>query len=141
MPGKARIVDYLNPGNLTNPAWRKRHKPIQKIVIVLVAYLALVAMLQSAGLIPQSSATQAAQSRGDRWSTLNDREKTFWAREAVKGQLRDPGSAEFRGLRLADQNTVCGEVNAKNGFGGYSGWQSFVVGTRGQTVMLDQPCP
>lgn len=48
--------------------------------------------------------------------------------EAVKAeilaQLKDPNSAEFRNVVVAG-NIVCGEVNAKNGFGGYVGFKSF----------------
>jgi hypothetical protein len=53
--------------------------------------------------------------------------------ELVRQKLRDPGSAEFIVLkvRLSDPShsaIVCGTVNARNGFGGMSGSQRFVVG-------------
>lgn len=52
----------------------------------------------------------------------------------VSSTLRDPGSAQFRNIRLVTANRkdggaeqwVCGEVNGKNGFGGYVGFQPFV---------------
>lgn len=48
--------------------------------------------------------------------------------------LKDPDTAEFRNVvvynvRMNDGSkgyAFCGEVNAKNGFGGYSGYQRFV---------------
>lgn len=46
-------------------------------------------------------------------------------REAVKEQLRDPTSAQFRNIRKGQLMYVCGEVNSKNGFGGYGGWVTF----------------
>lgn len=50
--------------------------------------------------------------------------------EAVKSSLRDPDSAKFYDL-IARGNaamvTVCGEVNAKNAFGGYAGKMPFSV--------------
>lgn len=52
------------------------------------------------------------------------------AQMAVEANLRDPGSAEFRNVVVVrgDSSTaVCGEVNAKNGFGGYTGYTSFVA--------------
>jgi len=58
------------------------------------------------------------------------------AREEVKRNLNDSASAEFRGekvYRLPDDTVVCGEVNAKNGYGGYAGFSKYVVegvGTR-----------
>ena len=49
--------------------------------------------------------------------------------EAVKAgvldQLRDPASAQFSNIRWLENGTVCGEVNAKNAYGGYEGKQRF----------------
>ena len=51
------------------------------------------------------------------------------ARAWMLENLRDPGSAEFRRLATStrDPNVVCGEVNAKNALGGYSGFRTFHV--------------
>lgn len=60
------------------------------------------------------------------------------AKDLVKTKLLDPGSADFRGLRdVRDQfgvTAVCGEVNAKNRMGGYSGYRAFMVKS-GQAVL------
>ena len=58
--------------------------------------------------------------------------------EHVKSQFKDPESAQFRntqyyskvyvyekGLRIPAIHKVCGEVNAKNSFGGYVGFRRF----------------
>jgi hypothetical protein len=48
---------------------------------------------------------------------------------AVKYELKDPDSAQFRfGAYdlFPDQRLSCGEVNSKNSFGGYTGYQTFV---------------
>lgn len=52
-------------------------------------------------------------------------------------QLKDPNSAQFRNVKIAkirenvnepkESYAICGEVNAKNGFGGYTGFKGFVV--------------
>lgn len=47
--------------------------------------------------------------------------------EVVKSTLADPGSAVFENIRTGRHGLVCGEVNAKNQFGGYAGLQSFYV--------------
>jgi hypothetical protein len=49
------------------------------------------------------------------------------AQDAVKRQLRDPDSAQFRDVERCsgDREVVRGEVNSRNGFGGYIGFQSF----------------
>jgi hypothetical protein len=59
------------------------------------------------------------------------------AQSAVRQSLRDPESAQFRGAGFAypDQGMVCGSVNAKNGFGGYSGFQKYVY-RRGKGVII-----
>lgn len=51
------------------------------------------------------------------------------AKDAVKGQLRDSGSAEFRNIEVYKtkdgHEVVCGEVNSKNGFGAMAGFNRF----------------
>jgi len=60
---------------------------------------------------------------------------------AVRPQLRDPQSAIFRDLSATNDRkigkspaglVICGYVNAKNGFGGYTGEKAFInfYGTR-----------
>lgn len=47
----------------------------------------------------------------------------------IRGSLKDPSSAEFRNVfvsRKGGAPVVCGEVNSKNSFGGYVGFQRFV---------------
>lgn len=49
-------------------------------------------------------------------------------KQLVREALKDPDSAQFRNIRFVQGGSVmCGEVNAKNGFGGYAGFTSFVV--------------
>lgn len=51
------------------------------------------------------------------------------AKSAISAKMLDPGSAQWRGLRAgtgADGSpVVCGEMLARNTFGGYTGWQPF----------------
>lgn len=53
------------------------------------------------------------------------------AKKLVADQLRDPASAQFREVKVVKQQdgseAVCGEVNGKNAYGGYVGFQGFVV--------------
>lgn len=52
------------------------------------------------------------------------------AKNAVKSKLKDPYSAQFSNVRLLDFNDgkiVCGDVNAKNSFGGYTGSSTFIA--------------
>lgn len=60
--------------------------------------------------------------------------------DRIKGRLKDPASAEFRNSFVSNAigaPVVCGEVNAKNSFGGYTGFQRFVSGGSIQVVETD----
>ncbi|HHY0523017.1 TPA: hypothetical protein ACVU5K_004812 [Vibrio parahaemolyticus] len=61
---------------------------------------------------------------------------------AVKEKLKDSGSAKFRNLffnRSKDGIPVtCGEVNSKNSFGAYSGYQRFVSGGSIELTFLEE---
>ena len=50
------------------------------------------------------------------------------AREGVIYELKDPDSANFRNEKVIQNETgiyVCGEVNAKNSYGGYVGFMPY----------------
>ncbi len=53
----------------------------------------------------------------------------------LRERLRDPESARFRRIRAwrsaAGDVILCGELNARNGFGGYVGYRSFYARWRG----------
>lgn len=51
------------------------------------------------------------------------------AKEAMRQRLKDPESAKFQNVtvhRYSGHAVACGEVNAKNGFGGYGGFEEFL---------------
>lgn len=68
----------------------------------------------------------------------NGPEKTIAAaQDAAKKGLKDPDSAKFQKLRIADfegGKVVCGEINAKNSYGGYVGYKPFIAGTLAATI-------
>ena len=50
------------------------------------------------------------------------------AEQRISDRLKDPSSAQFRNVFVSENgHYVCGEVNSKNGFGGYTGFKHFVV--------------
>lgn len=73
---------------------------------------------------------------GQAWAATRDEWPgiaIYNAKQAVEARLRDPGSAEFRNVgvywpvrSVKTPQAVCGEVNGKNGFGGFTGYQAFV---------------
>jgi hypothetical protein len=62
----------------------------------------------------------------------NGQKKTVAAaQDRVRASLKDPDSAKFQDLRVVDYaggKVVCGEVNAKNSYGGYVGYKQFAAG-------------
>lgn len=67
-------------------------------------------------------------------------------RRAVLAELRDPSSAQFRNVRRIQHENgttqFCGEVNARNGFGGMAGFRRFEAGVtnRGEaSARIDSP--
>jgi len=52
------------------------------------------------------------------------------AKRAMSEEMRDPDSVKygdlFEGMGLSGRKTVCGTVNAKNGFGCYTGMNPFL---------------
>lgn len=67
------------------------------------------------------------------------------ARKAVEAKLRDPASAEYRNEKLGSfkgHPVVCGEVNAKNGFGGMTGFERYASnGGEATVVESDMDAP
>lgn len=61
------------------------------------------------------------------------------AKRAVRGELKDPDTAKFRDVHANYSEELgvvaCGRVNAKNEFGGYTGFRRFVSG--GKSVILE----
>lgn len=50
------------------------------------------------------------------------------AKARAASAMKDPASTQFRNLHYGvEPGTVCGEINAKNGFGGYVGFERFFI--------------
>jgi hypothetical protein len=58
------------------------------------------------------------------------------ARQAVRVQLYDPGSARFRNVKASAQGDVCGQVDSRNVEGGRTGFARFVYDHRTRTAAL-----
>ena len=55
----------------------------------------------------------------------------------VSDIMKDPDSTKFRNV-IEYENSVCGEVNSKNSYGAYSGFQDFImIGARVILAPLD----
>lgn len=91
---------------------------------------------------PQPAAFPALQVIDDTRNVLTfEQQKALFA--GLSDRLRDPASTQLRLLRRSTKNKlqICGELNAKNGFGAYVGFAPFmgaIVGDRAVLVLLDR---
>lgn len=72
---------------------------------------------------------------------LTDEEIITSARERVTYDLKDPGSAVFRNERIFRSEIgiyVCGEVNAKNSYGGYIGFMPYFSDSVSSWLMTNE---
>lgn len=83
---------------------------------------------------PMTAAEKKAQQ--EKWFGA---ETIVAAERAVRAELKDPDAAQFRDVRANYTEefgvVACGRVNAKNEFGGYTGFRRFVSG--GKSVILE----
>jgi hypothetical protein len=49
------------------------------------------------------------------------------AKQRILWQLKDPDSARWRQAKVAANGDVCVEVNARNSYGGYAGFEAYYV--------------
>ncbi|WP_050759427.1 PI-PLC domain-containing protein [Luminiphilus syltensis] len=84
-------------------------------------------------------AEQESPKRDEEWRKQSWMNK---GKDAVRAKLKDPKSAEFRNVyfnRGSDGTPMtCGEVNAKNSFSGYSGWQKFISAGSAELTFLEE---
>ena len=93
----------------------------QKIAIsalLLVGCVLFFSSIIGAKAKPEKSA--AAEQMQEQWNA------EIKARTIVRAYLKDPDSAEFK-MKGMNGGLVCGTVNARNGFGGYTGHTPFVA--------------
>lgn len=85
---------------------------------------------------PEKTAAEKLQAERE-LSEISARIKgTSYAKRLVRMHLRDPDSAEFGEVVNVGGGHICGTVNGKNGFGGYTGSQGFIVS--GDVVALEE---
>jgi hypothetical protein len=88
-------------------------------------------------LAASTRAREQEQKRADeqeakrKWAEVS----RLYAQHQISAVLKDPDSAQFRNITIEDSPTynpdypglACGQVNARNSFGGYTGYKYFIV--------------
>ena len=109
---------------------------IEKIIVVVLGLLSLPFLSY---IISSWTSQTAAAAKADTSAKVNGSVLLDDAHAAVQARLRNPGSAQFQyGFIIGTGNnrTVCGIVNTKNDFGGYSGYAPFVYHEPSKSVVL-----
>lgn len=121
------------------------------VVLAVTAVAAIVVVLFSNTKGPSQEPTAAVEVKppakpataAGSAGKLSPAKEVTWIRvnkELLMAQLRDPGSAQFSDVRVsykAGGPVVCGLVNAKNAFGGYTGSRRFIGAGQTMGVFLD----
>lgn len=116
-----------------------------KLVVVLAVLCGVVAYM-APKMSPDERASaeaerqQEAETDRSRKEMNEQRQKEYVAiaaaKKAVLERLNDPDSAKFGKIVVKESGVVCGYVNAKNTFGGYTGEKEFVsLGTKEATLL------
>lgn len=81
--------------------------------------------------VDASNPTSDDASSTDRVRVEITRQQEDFAKNVISEMLKDPESARFRSMYGAKGNVekiaICGEFNAKNSYGGYTGYKPFMV--------------
>lgn len=118
------------------PAWKKALSGLAKGLFMLFCIIMFFGYLfskegQQHGVSVGANKPVQQEAKADK---VNPDLRMVQAERIVKEHLKDPKSATFRGLFYSGK-AVCGEVNSKNSFGGYAGYQKFV--NRGRIAVLE----
>jgi hypothetical protein len=94
------------------------------------------AEMRSPAVIPQSFAQLNVIDDTRRFFSVDEQTALF---AGLSDLSRDPVSMQVRNLRRTAGNRygVCGEVNSKNGFGGYVGFTPFAGALIGDTAQIE----
>lgn len=137
-----RNTGGVAPANIGTPesikASNRTWTTIFAIFSVLLVIGAVKFFASSPSVKSQSEKVSAANNKPDPVTTYKILKI---AQDNVRARLKDPASATFKGEFVAKTGIPCGEVNSKNSFGGYTGYQRYMASGGGLAVLESDMAP
>lgn len=103
-------------------------------IVVIVGFVAMCSNHEKKTASTSSSAASSVAAKKKNDDEMTEIKMQRLVRGFVTASLKDPDSAQFR-----NQKGGCGEVNAKNSFGGYSGFKRFIASGKDMVFMEGDP--
>ncbi|NYE60787.1 hypothetical protein FHW58_001939 [Duganella sp. 1224] len=95
-----------------------------------------LAITMALALVLAGCGKTAAQKQQEDAATL-----TKLGEKYVKEKILEPSQAQFRNQFIGKGGAPCGEVNAKDAFGGYIGFQRYISVARDLTLLAQDVSP
>jgi hypothetical protein len=97
---------------------------------------AVLALALLPALLLAACGKTAEQKQREEAATL-----TSLGEKYVKEKILEPGQAQFRNQFIGKGGAPCGEVNAKDAFGAYIGYQRYISVARDLTLLAQDVSP
>ncbi len=115
--------------------WLKKEFSLGKTIVILLFISFIYSLITSDG----GSSYGPSPEQEQRWREAAWMEK---GKEAVRYLLKDPDSAKFRNVFFHKGPDgvpmTCGEVNSRNAFGAYAGFQHFISAGKPELTYLEE---
>lgn len=106
-------------------------KDVIFILAVLVAIFIIIKLIAS----NDEKKLESPPTKSSELSSIESAQMIVLGEEYVKRRLKDPDSAKFQNQFIGKRGFPCGEVNSKNGFGGFTGYKRYIVVSAELTVI------
>ena len=137
-----RNTDGVAPANIGTPESIKASNRTWTTIFAVFSVLLVI------GAVKFFSPAPSVKNQREEASVANkkpDPVKTYKilkvAQDNVRARLKDPASATFKGEFVSKTGIPCGEVNSKNSFGGYTGYQRYMASGGGLAVLESDMAP
>jgi hypothetical protein len=105
-------------------------------MMMLINVMRLGGLTSALMLTLAACGKSAAQQQQEDVATLTSQGEKY-----VKEKVLEPAAAQFRNQFIGKGGAPCGEVNTKDAFGGYIGFQRYIAVARDLTLLAQDVAP